>query len=99
MSLKVRAVLVVVIGLVLGLSLSVGGGLIGALALLLLPGPVAAQEPAQPAGVAPEVNPQMVVVNGDPVYASEISIILQNRSLMIFCTQRNSTRFVRFQTG
>ena len=29
MSLKVRAVLVVVIGLVLGLSLSVGGGLIG----------------------------------------------------------------------
>ena len=30
MSLKVRAVLVVVIGLVLGLSLSVGGGLIGA---------------------------------------------------------------------
>ena len=29
MSLKVRAVLVIVIGLVLGLSLSVGGGLIG----------------------------------------------------------------------
>ena len=30
MSLKVRAILVVVVGVVLGLSLSVGGGMIGA---------------------------------------------------------------------